>query len=219
MSTNIFQQAIFGVYEILSDIIPGFIILITTFSFFYTYLPKSIPESLYIVSFIFISFIIGQIIHCIASNIEGYINNIKYGGYPSALFMTNNNNTFPQYFKDNIRQQLYHEYGTPLDSDPQHVFDLCYTFVTQNNLSNRVMIFLNMYTFSRNMMLVTIIEGIYLGIISYVTYNANLWLMSMVVIISSYFFYHRFIRYAESFAKEVLRSYFINRVVKVINKD
>ena len=212
MSTNLFQQVIFGVYEVFADILPGFVLL-TTILFFYDFtLPSVIPASLYAVFFVFLAFIIGQVVHCIASVIEGYILRWKYGGYPSTLYMTDNDNTFPQYFKDKIRQQLNRDYGTPPDSRPQHIFDLCYTYVTQNNLSNRVLIFLNMYTFSRNIMLAVFIEGIFLGTVSYVENNIPLSLISALVIISSFFFYHRFIRYAESFAKEVFKSYFINMV-------
>ena len=218
MSTNLFQQVIFGVYEVLADILPGFVLL-TTILFFYDFtLPSVIPTSLYAVFFVFLAFIIGQVVHCIASEIEGYILRWKYGGYPSTLFIGDGDDTFPQYFKDSIRQQLNLEYGTPLDSEPQHVFDLCYTYVTQNSLSDRVLIFFNMYTFSRNMILTVFIEGVFLALMSYVKNNAPLCLISSLVIISLYFFYRRFIRYAESFAKEVFRSYFIDKVGRIVHE-
>ena len=214
MSKNPFEQVIFGVYEILSDILPGFILLTTILFFYDISIPSSIPTSLHAILLIFLAFIIGQVIHCISSELERYINRWKYGGYPSALYMTDDDNTFPQYFKDKIRKQLKIDYETPLDSEPQHIFEMCYTYVTQNNISNRVMIFLNMYTFSRNIMLVILIEGIFLATVASIKYDVLLGLLATLTLISSFFFYHRFITYAESFAKEVFRSYFVNKVGK-----
>jgi len=209
MTDNIFEQFIFGIYEVLSDILPGSILLMT-------FLLKSdlkqfemLPDSLLILTFIFIAFIIGQIIHCIASDLEGYINQKKYGGYPSSILLSDEDTTFPKYFKDTIRQKVNKNFQTPLDSSSQHIFDICYTFVIQNKLSNRVMIFLNMYTFSRNMMVAMFIEGIILSILAYIEINLLIGLISLLSLCSPYFFYQRFDRYANSFAKEVLRSYFV----------
>jgi len=211
MTDNIFEQFIFGIYEVLSDILPGSILLMT-------FLVKSdlkhfemLPESLLILTFIFIAFIIGQIIHCIASELERYINQKKFGGYPSAKLLTEEDTTFPKYFKDTIRKKVNADFQTPQDSSPQHIFDICYTFVIQNKLSNRVMIFLNMYTFSRNMMVAMFIEGIILSILSYIEINLIISFVSLLSLCSTYFFYQRFDRYANSFAQEVLRSYFVNK--------
>jgi len=66
-----------------------------------------------------------------------------------------------------------------------------------------------MYTFSRNMMVTTFIEGIMLLILSYIENNLVIGLISLLSFLSTYFFYKRFIRYANSFAKEVFRSYFV----------
>lgn len=212
MSSNIFEQVIFGVYEIMADVVPGFIILLTVIWYFDIAIIESLPSSLNVIMYVFFAFIIGQIIHCIASIIEKYINQWKYGGYPSALFLTDDDDTFPQYFKDKIRHQLNNDYGTPKDSTSQHIFRICYTYVVQNNISNRVLIFLNMYTFSRNMMLIALLEGILLLLWAYLKNNTLMVLMAILVTLTSFFFYHRFIRYEESFAKEVFRSYFVEKV-------
>jgi len=209
MTDNVFEQFIFGIYEVLSDILPGSMLLMT-FIYKYNLVQfKMLPESLLIIIFIFLAFIIGQIIHCIASDIEEYINRKKYQGYPSSTLLSDEDTTFPRYFKDIIRQKVNTNFKTPLDSSSQHIFDICYTFITQNKLSNRVMIFLNMYTFSRNMMVTTFIEGIMLLILSYIENNLVIGLISLLSFLSTYFFYKRFIRYANSFAKEVFRSYFV----------
>ena len=212
MSNNLFEQVIFGVYEILADIVPGFIILMTFIRYFNIALIESLPSSLNAITYIFFAFLIGQIIHCIASEIEGYINKWKYGGYPSALYLTEDDDTFPPYFKAKIRQQMKRDYGTPEDSSSQHIFEICYTYVVQNNISNRVLIFLNMYTFSRNMMLISVIEGVLFFIWAFINNDRLVGLLSIPVMLTSFFFYRRFIRYAESFAKEVFRSYFVEKV-------
>jgi len=209
MTDNIFGQFIFGIYEILSDILPGSILLMT-FIFKNDFKQFGmLPDSLVILIFFFLAFIIGQINHCIASYLEGYINQKKYGGYPSSILLTEKDGTFPKYFKDAIRHKINANFQTPLDSTSQHIFDICYTFVIQNKLSNRVMIFLNMYTFSRNMMVAIFIEGIILLILAYMENNFLIVIISILSFWSTYFFYQRFIRYANSFAKEVFRSYFV----------
>lgn len=212
MSVSQYEQLYFNLYEIMGNIIPGSMILGTYFikvNLRYVYL---LPESLSLMLFIFFAFVIGQALHFISSAIEVVINNKKYGGYPSSQYLLNEDDTFPQYFKDTIRNKLNADYGTPFDSPSQHMFDLCYTYVTQNKISNRVLIFLNMYTFSKNMMVTLCIEGILLFIWAYVEHSYYVGMFSAISIITTYFFYKRFSRYSTSFAKEVFRSYFISNI-------
>lgn len=214
MSDNLFEQIIFGVYEILADILPGTIILGTFLLKFNIKYFELLPDGFSIIFVIFLAFIIGQVNHCIASVIEWQINKKKSRGYPSSKYLLEEDTTFPTYFKDKIRQNLNQDYGSPLDSSSQHLFDICYTFVTQNKISNRVMIFLNMYTFSRNMMVTVFLESFFLFIWAYIEYDYLICLIALLSLGSTYFFYRRFITYSTSFAKEVFRSYFVYKINK-----
>jgi len=217
MHDTFLDQIIFGVYEVFANIIPGTILLLTIIFVLQKIdiLMDIIPEvslffnDFYFIFFFFVAFIFGQGIQSVSSLFEKLINKIKYDGYPSEIYLNENDNTFPKYFKDNIRKKLNESFGTPIDSSSQHIFDLCYTYIIQKNISKRVVQFLHMYTFSRNMMATMLIEAI-IFIILYL-YNPSSFyaFIGVLSIIFICMFYQRFSRYAESFAKEVYKSYFI----------
>jgi len=215
MSASLKDNIVFGLYELLTEVLPGSI-LIGYLSFSniinLNIILDHYPESLRAIVFLFISFLLGQIIHCISSEFEYRINKNKYGGYPSSKMLDDNNETFPIAFKTNIRTKVNEQFGYPIDSSSQEIFDIIYTYVAQNQVSDRVIIFLNMYTFSRNMV-VTSIMGC-LPLLYYYYQKNELIIMAFATInfISSFFFYSRFNRYAVSFAKEVYRSYYVNSV-------
>lgn len=213
MDINPLDEMGFDAYVILADILPGSLIVGTVLARTNLKYFEIFPDSISIILFVFMAFIIGQIIHCMASIAERFINKTKYGSYPSSKIFLDEDTTFPKYFKDNIRKKLNENYGTPLDSSSQHIFEICYTFITQNKLSVRAMTFLNMYTFSRNIMVTLCLEGIMLSIWAYIESNVYIGYFAAISFCSTYFFYIRFIRYADSFVKEVITSYFVSQVL------
>lgn len=218
MSNGLWGQTIFGLYEIFANIIPGSILLCTIIYLMEEigYLVNFYQENILTVNyfvltmFFFTAFIIGQSIQALASILENRINKWKYNGYPSEQFLKENDCTFPDYFKDNIRSKVNELYSTPIDSSTQHIFDLCYTYVIQKEKSKRAIQFLNMYTFSRNIMVTMIIEAIIFIVMSIIFYSIYLFLFSILTIIFIYALYKRYVTYSESFAKEVYRSFFID---------
>jgi hypothetical protein len=214
MASDVINQAFFGIYEFFANIIPGTLILVP-FAFLASFvfpLPSGtvVPETILVVFFVFLAFVIGLAIQGVSANLEKYINKRKYGGYPSSLYLTESDSTFPKYFKDHIRDLANKKFGAPIDATPSHIFDLCYTYVMQKNVSARVSDFLRTYTFSRNMIITMIIEAaisFYLSIQLQETWFA---LAGIASIGLSYVFYRRFIRYGEAFAKEVFRSFLVN---------
>jgi len=216
MTDSILDQAVFGAYEVLANIIPGTVLLITGVLLL---LPTdlirnlaAIPEGITLTILLFLAFILGVATQALSAFLETFVNRKKYGGYPSSLYLKDQDPTFPEYFKDKIRRVLHADYGMPLGSAPGHVFDLCYTYVMQENLSSRVPQFLRTYVFARNLMVTMIIEaGICLA--SWPLHQYERWIIfaMLLSLALSYLFYRRFLRYGESFAKEVLKSYFVNR--------
>lgn len=127
MADNLLDQVVFGTYEVFANIIPGTIVTVTgvllvnrttQFREFMEF-----PESLVIVMLFFLAFILGQAIQALSAVLEKLINKKMYDGYPSSLYLENDNPTFPKYFKDRIRQLVNRRFDTPLDASPQHVFD------------------------------------------------------------------------------------------------
>lgn len=218
MSDRLWGQIIFGLYEVFANIIPGSILLLTIMFFlekldyivnFYQGIFLT-SNSFILTIFFFIAFILGQGIQTLGSILEYNINKYKYNGYPSAQFLKQDDHTFPDYFKEKIRSHINELYSTPKDSSPQHIFELCYTYVIQNEINKRVMQFLNMYTFSRNLMATMIIEAIIFFYLTITLYSVYLLIFTILAIVFIYVSYKRFVRYAESFSKEVYRSYFID---------
>jgi hypothetical protein len=220
MSSDVLSQTFFGVYEFFANIIPGTLILVTAAILFLPNFPITIPnntlviESLWVIVFAFVAFIIGLAIQGASAFLEKRINKRKYGDYPSSVYLTKENDTFPEYFKTRIRNLVNKKFGTPVDATSSHIFDICYTYVMQKNISERVPQFLRTYTFSRNMVVTGVIEAALLFV--YAFNQQQIWFVlgGFGFLVLSYIFYSRFIRYGESFAKEVLRSFFVNEEQK-----
>ena len=214
MASDVINQAFFGVYEFFANIIPGTLILVTIASLASIVFPLPsvtvVPDALLVVFLVFLAFVIGLAIQGFSANLEKIVNKRRYGGYPSSLYLTETNNTFPKYFKEKIRYLVNKKFGTPIDSSSNHIFDLCYSYVMQKNISARVSDFLRTYTFSRNMIVTMLVESSFLFFLS--VQQQQLWflLAGFASVGLSYVFYKRFLRYGEAFAKEVLRSFLVN---------
>ena len=176
----------------------------------------SAPDLVLVVLFFFLAFIIGVALQGLSAWVEDVVNRRRYGGYPSILYLEDGDPTFPKYFKDRIRQLASEAFGTPTGSAPQHIFDLCYSYVVQRHVSDRVLSFLHTYTFARNMMVTTTIAGAILLVLAFHRGQMILALLGLISFGLSYLFYRRFLRYAQSFAKEVLRSFFIDRTLRAL---
>ncbi len=218
MSSEVINQAFFGVYEFFANIIPGTLILVTCaflVNLVFSLSSGPVPETILVIFLVFLAFVIGLAIQGASAHLEKYVNKKKYGGYPSSLYLTEANSTFPKYFKEHIRELANKKFGTPLDAPPSHIFDLCYTYVIQKNVSTRVSNFLRTYTFSRNMIVTMLIEAPLLFFLS--IQQQQLWfaLAGFASIGLSYVFYKRFLRYGEAFAKEVFRSFLVNESARI----
>ncbi len=213
MASDVFNQTYFGIYEFFANLIPGTLMILPILIAvdFSSFLSGNtlVTETLLVIAVAFMAFVVGLAIQSVSALMEKYINKKKYGGYPSSLYLTDKDETFPMYFKSAIREILNNKFGTPMNSSPKHMFDLCYTFVMQNKVSERVPQFLRTYTFSRNMMVTMIIESVFTFYLAYSRQNIWLAITGFVLVGMSYAFYSRFLRYGESFAKEVLRSFFV----------
>jgi len=215
MSSSVLNQTFFGVYEFFANIIPGTLVLVTVAILFWANFSigsnnSLLTEGLLVVVFAFVAFIVGLAIQGASALLEKIINKRKYGGYPSAIYLKKDDNTFPEYFKTRIRDLVNKKFGTPSDASSSHIFDLCYTYVMQKKISERVPQFLRTYTFSRNMIVTSIVEAFLMFIYAYNQQQVWLFLGGVGFLVLSFIFYTRFIRYGESFAKEVLRSFFVN---------
>jgi len=223
MASDIINQAFFGVYEFFANIIPGTLILVACVFLINSIFPLPsrtvVPEAVLVVFFVFLAFVIGLAVQGISASFEKFVNKKKYGGYPSSLYLTDANNTFPKYFKEKMHDLVNKKFGTPADASPSHVFDLCYTYVMQKNISPRVSDFLRTYTFSRNMTVTMLVESAILFYLSIQQQQFWFALAGFVAIGLSYIFYKRFLRYGEAFAKEVLRSFFVNEAASVTSTE
>jgi hypothetical protein len=214
MASDVLSQTFFGVYEFFANIIPGTLIVVTILFMvdFSISLPSNaiLEESLFLVILAFVAFVAGLAVQGISALMEKYINKKRYGDYPSSLYLREEDKTFPSYFKVNIRKLVNKKFGTPIDASPNHIFDLCFTYVMQKKISERVPQFLRTYTFSRNMIVTMIIEAVFFFYLAYSQQQLWFVIAGLGFVSLSYIFYTRFLRYGESFAKEVFRSFFVN---------
>jgi len=212
MSFDLIERAAFGVYEIFSNLIPGSLVVMTVavspqFSFL-NLAANGFLGGFFVLFLIFLSFIVGVAVQELSSLIEKPIFKRKYGGLPSSVMLDPSDSTFPPFFKEEIRQLAKQNLGIPEEASSQNVFELCYTYVIQKGISKRVLQFLSMYYFSRNMMLVMPIEAFILWVL--VPPSALSLLAGVVCLGLSLAFYERFVGYARHFAKEVLRSFYVD---------
>jgi len=110
-----------------------------------------IDSNIFLVFFVFLSFILGVAIQALSSPFEKFVFSLSHGGYPSSRLLDASGATFPGDFKRHIRRLVHEQLGVSPNASSQDMFDMCYTYVVQNNISKRVTTFLNMYSFSRNM--------------------------------------------------------------------
>lgn len=217
--SNILNEARFGLYELFANIIPG-----TIFLMFLVYIGVQINlltynniiniinynYTLIIIMFTILSFVVGQVLQAWGSLFCYMIYKLQYGGFPSVNILDENKSSFPKHFIKLIKEDVINNLNINDDDyNSQNIFDLCYTYVIQNDISVRVINFLNMFEFSKNMMgttFIMIIISVFMMKNNFQFYG----LLSVIFSIVTILFYYNFIRYGNSFSNEVLRSYFIN---------
>jgi hypothetical protein len=216
--SNIVDTSVFGLYEIFSNIIPGLLLLVTLWEFAASEWHIQVPTldpSIFLTFFLFLSFILGVAIQALSAPFEKFVFKIGHGGYPSSRLLDERDTTFPADFKKDVRRLAHENLGIALNSTSQHIFDLCYTYIVQKNVSKRVTTFLNMYSFSRNMSVAMLLEAVILFVWgASVPAPAALLGLGIFSVILAVLFYSRFMRYSDSFAKEVLRSYYVDRITQ-----
>ena len=215
MSFDLLERAAFGVYEIFSNLIPGSLVVMTIavspqFSFL-TLAGNGFLGAFLVLFLVFLSFIVGVVVQALSSSVEKPIFERKFGGLPSSIMLDPNDSTFPPFFKKEIRQLVKQNLGIPDEASSQNVFELCYTYVIQKGISKRVLQFLSMYYFSRNMMFVMPIEAFALWTL--IPLSALSLIAGVVCLGLSFAFYERFVGYARHFAKEVLRSFYVDMYI------
>lgn len=233
MASEVLDKTVFGLREIFSHLIPGTIILFTALLFsrsiFHIQL-VGIPDVFLAILLTFASFVLGVPLDGVSVPFEDRIFRRKFKGPPSSILLSESDQgvpkflKFPQSFKKDIRRKIHEKFGIPEDADGQHMFDMCYTYIMQNKISDRVEQFLNMYSFARNMIVAMLIESAVLVTWAVLKMRAlfprpvlsstSTWLFAgaLISIVLAYLFYRRFLRYAYSFATEVFRSFYVEQV-------
>ncbi len=162
MADSILNQAFFGLYEFFANIIPGTIIFSTLILFLQIDISGIgfFPESLQILLFILVAFIIGLTMQALSSLIT------KGTKYPSKFYLdkddkvnsVNSSWYFPKFMKDDIRKNANEVFGVPIDADSQDVFDACYIYLLQNKVQTRIQTFQHLYTLARCMIATMLVE-------------------------------------------------------------
>lgn len=219
MSESLLNQTVFTVYDVLTNIIPGSIIvanLMLISNSTKTLQPdfSGLPDSFSLLLLIFLSFIIGVGIQWGSSRFEKWTFRVTHTGYPSKYLLDEGSKVFPEEFKKEFRKLATKAFSIPEDSYTQHIFNLCYSYVIQKGVSSRVTEFFNKYSFSRSMTLTLLVEP-FLLLIWAMAGNPNMWLLLVLAVASlglSLVFYKRLTMYSKDFAEEVFRSFYVDRV-------
>jgi hypothetical protein len=208
------ETSVFGLYEIFSNIMPGLILLVTLWEFvgsFWHAPILTLDSNVLLVFFVLLSFILGVAIQALSAPFEKWVFTVRHRGYPSSKLLDADDITFPDDFKKRIRRLVHAHLGISRSSTSQQIFDLCYTYLVQNNISRRVTMFLNMYSFCRNMSVAMLAEAAVLFIWGALGFP-SLVVFGLLSTVLAFLFYHRSVRYSFSFATEVFRGYYVDQM-------
>ncbi len=215
MSTELLNRAAFGVFEILSYLIPG-ILIVATLAVFYpseNILQQglSFSEAILVLLVVFLAFTAGVAVQSASFLIEKPVLKLGKWGRPSVYLLDPANKKFPSDFKRALRQLAEDLLKVPKDADSQHFFSVCYTYIMQEGLGGRVTRFLYMYSFCRNMMATMLVE---MGLLVAPLVSAPLQLVTLEIVLIglAILFLKQYLRYSEDFAKEALLAFYVHAI-------
>jgi hypothetical protein len=207
LADNVLSQAFFGLYEFFANIVPGTIVLSTLILMFKVTLFSSssfFSESIQFLLFILSAFIIGLALQALSSRLT------KGTKYPSEHYLEAGHPTIPEYMKNDIRMSANQMFGIPMEAKPQEIFDVCYIYLLQNKITTRLQTFLYAYTLARCMIATMLAESLLFAVWFYFNLEPLLLVTALFSIPLALVFKDLFLNYQKAFAKEVLRSFFIN---------
>ncbi len=141
------MQINFSAYNILSALIPGFVILFLLFHFEYIRFEKE-----YMIPYTAVAFIIGYFVNTLSSWLEGLLY-ITWGGKPSDALLSGKSIWKVQFYAHKeVREKLNTE-STNIDPTNDELFQIAQRYASGNSKVNALQ---NSYAFSR-VMLTTIV--------------------------------------------------------------
>ncbi len=214
----------FNIYDLLSYLSNGFIFSIVIYFLYFNKkniiedITKSLTVPVATILFIIISYIIGHLISMLSSLVfEKLI--IKYIlKYPSNNFFLKSKTKFKSakkvfglYFyktpySDKSKNKIKKKFKEVFDldfADPEN-FNLCFHYVKENSSTtyNRLLTFISIYGFCRNLSLNFLIISIMLFINCY-------FVLGFITIVFSYMFFLRYLKFFRQYGDEVYKTFLI----------
>ena len=211
----------FNLYDFFGYIFPGAIILSSLFFVFGPITLTGIAPStdlaglvIEALMFLGLSYIMGHIVQAIAVLVDSkVIIKLRGGKYPSEAMLEENNKFFPQEFKKKLWDLIVFTFGLSPKIRKQEGFRLCYTFVIQKGLTDRVERFLGLFAFSRGLSFSFFGVGLFLLLSAYFQQiDSTLIVLSGIMFFLAFLFMNRYFAFGTRFAMEVYREFYVFRV-------
>jgi len=206
----------YDLYDFLGYILPGLLLLGTIVFILQRYFNISaigfLSNSTVIESGVFVvsSFIVGHLIQGFCNPIEKMIYKKKWNGYPSSKFLEESNKHFSKEYKQKLKEKLYNHFGLSEKSSYQELFDSAYCFLLQKKYRGKVERFLSMHGFYRSLMMTCLILFLFfLILLIFKVYSIEVFIFTIIFLISTSIFYKRFIRFSVRFADTVYKEFFV----------
>jgi hypothetical protein len=214
----------FNIYDLLSYLANGFILIIAVFFLFFNEeefianIIEKLSLSIGIIILVIASYIVGHLISMLSSSFFEKII-VKYIlGYPSRNFFLKK----PAQFKVIKKIFGFYFYKTPynhdvidrienkykkifkLDFNKWESFNLCFHHVKENSQTtyNRLLTFISIYGFCRNLSLNFLIIAIMMLVNNYIFFGVG-------AIVLSYLFFLRYLKFFRQYGDEVYKTFII----------
>ncbi len=214
----------FNIYDLLSYLSNGFILSIVIYFFYFNkenlikIIIGKLTLSVSIILLVLISYIIGHLISLSSSSLfEKLI--IKYLlGYPSYNFFTDKPigfkiikkifglYSYKSQYSIFVKKKINSKFKRIFNLNFKDVdnFNLCFHFVKENSPAtyNRLLTFISIYGFCRNLSMNLLIIAIILIFNSYFTFG-------FIIIVLSYLFFLRYLKFFRQYGDEVYKTFII----------
>lgn len=199
----------FSLYDFWGNIFPGIFLL--SFIIIENFRIDIISIDFLTVSFfIFVAYVIGQIIQGIGYFFEKKYYG-KFGKYPSIYLIQDSNNSLSKELRKKLKNAIQSKFKVSTKIKEQEMFDLCYRYIIQKGIGERAERFLSLFGFYRGMIIASLIAFLF-SIANYLIFKMNTILILVLLIIFTIVFFYRFIHFGKRFAQEVYMQFYVTSI-------
>ena len=208
----------FTSYDFFGYIFPGAIILSTlTFSYnLLKFVPSTDLTGLIVEAALFLglSYIIGHVVQALAMLVDKKLVYQFLAKFPSSVLLLDENTHFSSQFKMKLRGLVLTSFNLPPEIEHQEMFNLCYTFVMQKEITTRVERFLGLYGFTRGLSFSFFFSALILSTNMILTQimSIDIFILTISMILLAILFLNRHLAFGTRFVDAVYRDFYVFRI-------